>query len=561
MKRRKFMMTAGTTALAGLASARPSHAVRTGTMSTEGRSLVEIQTRSGRVRGKQLGEVAVFKGIPYAASPIGTLRFQAPKPVKRWSGIRDAFEFGPAAIQTTGGVVSWLYTEPPAMSEDCLTLNIWAPASDTPRPVIVWIHGGGYRTGASSMPLFDGSKFAEIGKVVMVTINYRLGILGWAAHPDLRDPDTGTFANWAIQDQIEALRWIKENVAAFGGDPERITVMGQSGGAINGVMIAHGSIEQPLFHQIIVMSAPYICPPATLNLTDWGTVMEALAHELGTTVAGLRSVPAKDLHNAELQQYQQHSIRTDSGRAYRGTVVDGIVLDEWPAFYALPKMPTIIGCTSMEGASRFNFFDPVSNTLLAPPPPDDAAIRAEIQDRMNALYYLGDNMPTADDVVAHYRASAKAEGRSDDMATVAMELFGDMGGRHYAVRKAEQAVLDGHQGLYFYQYGLPLNPPNHAPAHATELSIVFGTFLHPHYRAKVGDGAIQRGVSAAIIESFAAFAATGRPSSALLPEWPHFQAPGANVMVLGEANTVGRVADLPKYRQLSILDKPASLRP
>jgi len=127
------------------------------------------------------------------------------------------------------------------MSEDCLTLNIWAPTPSQPKPVIVWIHGGGYRTGATSMPVFDGAPFAEIGNVVMVTINYRLGVLGWAAHRDLADPKTGDFANWAVQDQIEALRWVRENIAAFGGDPARVTVMGQSGGAINAVMIAHGN--------------------------------------------------------------------------------------------------------------------------------------------------------------------------------------------------------------------------------------------------------------------------------------------------------------------------------
>ena len=490
--------------------------------------------------------------------PTGTRRFQAPGPVKPWNGTRDAFEFGSAAIQTIPGWVKWVFTEPETMDEDCLTLNIWTPTSEAPRPVIVWIHGGGYRTGASSMPVFDGSKFAEIGKVVMVTINYRLGIFGWAAHPELRDPDTGSFANWAIQDQIEALRWIKENIAAFGGDPDKITVMGQSGGAINAIMIAHQSNEL-LFHQNIVMSAPYICPPACMDLADWSTVMEALAKELDTTVSGLRSVPALDLHNAELRQVGEHSITTDTGR-YRGTMVDGIVLDEWPAFYGLPKMPTLIGCISLETASIFNFFDPISNTYITPPPGDDADIRAEIQKALNGFYYLGDDVPTADDVITHYRSSALANDRSDDMATVAMELFGDMAGTHYSVRKAEHAVLNGHEEVYFYQYGLPLKSPNHAPAHATELSIVFGTFLHPHYRAKIGDGDMQHSVSKAIIESFAAFAATGRPSSELLPEWPRFRAPAANVMAFGEENIVGKVVDFPKYRQLSILDKLASLR-
>jgi len=528
-------------------------------MSEDG-DLVEIQTSSGGLRGKRNGVLTVFKGIPYAQPPTGPLRFQAPQPIEPWSGTRDAFEFGPAAIQTIRAWVNWVFTEPQTMDEDCLTLNVWTPPSEEPRPVIVWIHGGGYRTGASSMPVFDGSKFAEIGNVVLVSINYRLGVLGWGAHPDLRNPDTGTFANWAVQDQIEALRWIKENIAAFGGDPDRITVMGQSGGAINAIMIARRGATPPLFHQIIAMSAPYICPPACMDMANWSTAMEALAEKFGTTIPGLRGVPAVDLHNAELQQYEEHLLTTDTGRRYRGTVVDGVVLDEWPAFYGLPKMPMLIGVIGSETASIFNFFDPITDTYLTPPPGDDASIREMIQMALSGMYYLGDDMPTAADVIAHYQSSALADGRSEDMATVAVELLGDMAGTHYALRKAEGAVLNGHEELYFYQYGLPLMSPNQAPAHATELSVVFGTFLHPYYREKIGDDDLQHSVSKAIIESFSEFAATGRPSSDLLPEWPCFKAPGANVMAFGEDDKVGEVVDFPKARQLSILDKLASMR-
>ena len=150
------------------------------------------------------------------------------------------------AIQTISiPYVAFVYSAPEKTDEDCLTLNVWSPDTHASLPVIVWIHGGGWRTGSSSMPVFDGSHYAEIGNVVFVTINYRLGVLGWAAHPDLRDADTGAFANWAVQDQVAALHWVSDNIAAFGGDPDRITVMGQSGGAINSIMRI-GSVTAPL---------------------------------------------------------------------------------------------------------------------------------------------------------------------------------------------------------------------------------------------------------------------------------------------------------------------------
>lgn len=521
---------------------------------------METLISSGRLRGLGNGKLNTFKGIPYAQAPVGALRFRAPRPVAPWQGTRDAIDFGASAIQTVGGPVSWIYPQPTHMDEDCLSLNVWAPASASSLPVVVWIHGGGYRTGSSSMPVFDGSRFAELGNVVVVTINYRLGVIGWAAHPTFEDEQNGACANWAVQDQIAALRWVRENIEAFGGDPDRITVMAQSGGAINAIMIAHQMPASPLFHQMILMSPPYISTPASLDLRDWATVTEALAKELGTTVAGLRNVPAMDLHNAELRQFQQRSVGTATGRAYRGAVLDGVVLKEWPAFHGLPNLPTVIGCIGMEGASLFSFFDPLTNQPVSPPRPDDTTLRAQIGNRVSALYHESDNAPTADDIIEHYRAAAKAEGRDVDLGIIFKELFGDTGGRHYAVRKAEHAVRGGNDNLYFYQYGLPLNPPNGPPAHATELSIFFGTYLHPFYRSKIGAGELQREVSDAIIESLATFAATGRPASPKLPEWPRFDARAANVMVFGENDNVGVVSPMPKYQQLSILDSLAAMR-
>jgi para-nitrobenzyl esterase len=521
-----------------------------------------VTTQSGDLKGRREGAVVVFRGIPYAEPPVGALRFRTPRPAKPWKGTRDAFEFGPASIQELAWGRGYPFGPIVAMNEDCLTLNVWAPVDAANRPVIVWIHGGGYRMGSSSMPAYDGRNFAAVGQVVMVSINYRLGVLGFAAHLDLRDPETGAFANWAIQDQILALRWVKENIAAFGGDPDRVTVMGESGGAINAIMLAHGAAGKSLFQQIIAMSPPYICPPATLAIDDWAISLQALAKELRTTVAGLREVPATTLHDAEMRQYLQGALKTDTGRSYRGTVADGIVLDDWPAFYALPRIPMIIGCTAAEGAMGYNCYHPISKELLSRSrPADDAAARMEAQSLLNRNYYLTDRTSGADGVLAHYRECARAEGRSDDRIAMLVELFGDAMIRHYCVRKAEQITRAGHKNVYFYHYDLPVPSPNHEPPHAWELPIAFGNHRNPLIAPWVGNGPLHDSVSNAMIDSFSNFAAAGHPQSSLLPSWPAFHPRGANVMVLGAAGVPGKVTSLPKYRQLSVLDELAALRP
>jgi carboxylesterase type B len=221
----------------------------------------------------------------------------------------------------------------------------------------------------------------------------------------------------------------------------------------------------------------------------------------------------------------------------------------------------IIGNTSQEGAILFDLYDPLTKTRISPPPADDGAARAIVKARLETFYYSNDRSPRSDDVIAFYQQCAREDGRDSSLLQVLKELFGDSASRHYAVRKAEEAARKGRKDIFYYQYGLPLMPPNGPPGHATELSIVFGTFAHLHYRDKVGDGELQQKMSRAIIEAFSTFAANGRPASPLLPSWPSFQSPATNVMVLGENEVLGQVRDLPKYKQLSCLDDLAAMRP
>ena len=269
------------------------------------------------------------------------------------------------------------------------------------------------------------------------------------------------------------------------------------------------------------------------------------------------------MHGAEWRQYVRGSLKTPTGRAYRGTAVDSIVLDAWPAHYSLPLVPMIIGCTAAEGAMGYECYHPVSKESISRNrfAGDATAARAEVAALLNRLYYVEDGADVAEEVVAHYLACASAEGRRDDSVAMLVELNGDTMIRHYCVRKAEQAARAGRSDIFFYHYGLPVAPPNHEPPHAWELPIAFGNHRNPLIAPWVGSGPLQDAVATSMIEAFSSFAAVGRPSARDLPDWPAFRAPGKNVMLLGVDGVPGRISELPKYAQLGVLDSLAAKRP
>jgi len=178
-------------------------------------------------------EVRVYKGVPFAAPPVGDLRWKGPKPAAAWPGVRAATQFSSACYQTPYPRASIYYLEPEPMSEDCLYLNVWTAAKSNKehRPVMVWIHGGGLTRGSGAVPFYDGEALAKKG-VVLVTINYRLGVFGFFAHPELsKESDRNASGNYALLDQIAALEWVHKNIQAFGGDPKRVTIFGESAGS------------------------------------------------------------------------------------------------------------------------------------------------------------------------------------------------------------------------------------------------------------------------------------------------------------------------------------------
>jgi para-nitrobenzyl esterase len=220
---------------------------------THARAGDRVRTSAGEVQGTASadGKIRVFKGIPFAAPPVGPLRWKAPQPAIPWKGVRQARVFGFRPVQSK--VYADQLFDDPGPSEDCLTLNVWTPARSSSRrlPVMVWIYGGGFEGGGSSEPRHDGEALARKG-VVVVTFNYRVGVFGFLAHPELsRESGRGTSGNYALLDQIAALRWVKANVAAFGGDPENVTIFGESAGASSVCALMTSPLARGLFHRAI----------------------------------------------------------------------------------------------------------------------------------------------------------------------------------------------------------------------------------------------------------------------------------------------------------------------
>ncbi len=322
--------------------------------------LREAMTESGAVRGIPGGDprITVYRGIPYAKPPVGELRWEAPQPHPGWQGVRDAARFAPMAMQgrlgTNPGEFYTKELHPTAaeyeISEDCLYLNIWTPAESAEErlPVFFYIHGGGLTCGYPYEMEFDGEHTARKG-CVMVTPGYRLGVFGFLAHPDLRDPSQG---NFGFLDQVAALRWVKRNIAAFGGDPDRITVAGQSAGAASVTALLCSPLSKDLFQGAILMSGGGVesGDRFACSLEDAREAGVRFFRRLGAeTVEAARALPAETVLEAQQAMYREDQDRASSP----GIVYGGDFMPEHPLKVilsgGLPDIPYMIGCCRGEG--------------------------------------------------------------------------------------------------------------------------------------------------------------------------------------------------------------------
>jgi para-nitrobenzyl esterase len=307
-------------------------------------SAAPTRVDAGLLDGVRDGDLAIYKGIPFAAPPTGELRWREPQPVAAWNGIRAADKFAPVCMQS-GSSVPGQPVEPD--SEDCLYLNIWAPANAANLPVMVWIPGGGFTQESGSIPLYWGDTLAKKG-VIVVTINYRVGVFGFFAHPELTmESAHHASGNYGLLDQIAALKWVRRNIAAFGGDPSRVTIWGQSAGSMSVDLLTASPLAHGLFQRAIGESGGFFIPPAASPIKDsfYLPGNERLGEKMGTAL-GANSISA-------LRQVTADKILKAANGAANHPIIDGYVLPKEPydIFTAAQQndVPILIGSNADEG--------------------------------------------------------------------------------------------------------------------------------------------------------------------------------------------------------------------
>jgi para-nitrobenzyl esterase len=462
-----------------------------------------VKAPAGAVEGQMQGDLRVFKGIPYAMPPVGSARWRPPVPMKPWDGVRQAIDFGPACFQPNSKLSSVYAALPMPMSEDCLTLNVWAPSEARNAPVFFWIHGGALTSGSSRDALYDGARIAERG-IVVVSINYRLGVLGWLAHPELsRESPLGISGNYGLLDQIQALQWVQRNISAFGGNPSNVTIAGESAGALSVMYLMASPPARGLFSKAISESAYMIFTPELKQRSFGSPSAEDSGSRLGAAlktpnIAALRVMDAATLTDAA----------PAAGFAPWGAIDGHIMLRQLVDIFdrgEQARVPLLAGSNSGEIRSL---------RVLAPQLPATAAdYEAVIHDR-----YLD----MADEFLRLYPSSRMEE---SILATTRDALYSWTAQR--LVKK--QSALGQPSFLYFFDHGYPAEEAAALHGfHASELPYVFGKFdSTPALWPKIPDTAQQRELSDAIIGYWTSFARTGKPQAADEPDWPSFGKTGA----------------------------------
>ena len=481
-----------------------------------GSSLAEAptaQTDAGTVSGLALADGAsVFKGVPYASPPVGALRWRPAQAARPWTGVLQAKDFGPACLQKTNLTPAEREAEgapPDKTAEDCLTLNLWIPAkADHPLPVMVWLHGGGHVAGASSLPFYDGASFARDG-VILVSVNYRLGFLGYFAHPALTKEAAADapLGDYGTSDQIEALRWVQRNIRAFGGDPANVTLFGESAGGMSTLAILSAPSAKGLFAKAIVESG-----------LGWDKHRSlAQAEALGAAAADKLGLGGAAATADQLRAASGEALVAAAEGQEPGLIVDGRLLPQSPVL-AFAKgqtlhVPMIIGTNSNEGS------------LIAHSPP--AKILAEA---------------TADELAAGKAYYGPA---APDEAALARKLWRDATFTAPARWVAAQASANQPAWLYHFDFvPVRLRKAQDGVPHGYEIPFVFDSWSHI-FGAGLLLTAADRAETQVVHGCWVAFAKTGTPTCPGAPAWPTYAPASDSLMDFSDANTVKTHFDKP----------------
>jgi para-nitrobenzyl esterase len=477
---------------------------------------VRVETPSGTLAGRELDGVRSFLGIPFAMPPVGPRRFAAPEPAPPWAGVRDAGAFGASAPQMPM-LLPLPGMDVGAMNEDCLYLNVYAPAEGAAKkPVMVWIHGGGFVIGSGSQSVYEGSRLARRGDVVVVTVNYRLGALGFLHLAELCPGLAGAVSNPGMRDQVAALDWVRRHIASFGGDPANVTIFGESAGGMSVGTLLGMPAARGLFQRAIPQSGAthHFHTPETAT-----KVAEVLLGSLGIARAdaprALRELPAQKLIEAQGQLQAQPA--SALGLLPFQPVADGDSLPR-PALQPvregeLAEVALLAGTTRDEW-KLFSLMDPTVPAL------DEAKLETR----------LGREVPEVDaeELVATYRAARRSRGEATTPVEIFAAVHTDRTFRIPAVRLAEaQAPHQARTYMYRVDWESPMLGGVLGACHAVELPFVFGTYGLPGGDQFAGKGPDVEALSARMMDVWLDFARSGDPG------WAAYESKRRTTMVFG----------------------------
>ena len=470
-------------------------------LSTASAAIVQAEVTGGAVSGTVDGGISSFKGIPFAAPPVGELRWKAPQKVVAWRGIKKADAFAPQCPSRQDNAIRG--------SEDCLYLNIWTGAQTRheKRPVMVWIYGGGFNEGATSNPVFDGTHFARDG-VVLVSIAYRVGVLGFLAHPDLSRESGNSSGAYGLQDQIAALQWVKKNINGFGGDPHRVTLFGESSGAISVSLLTAAPAARGSFRYAIAQSGGAFLQPPRLIDHD-GPPLQSLAYAESMGQRFFTSLNAANLAQARRIPTQQLLEAATQSPWWWWVVVDGNVLPgpnfELYQHGRFSDIPILIGFNSDDRHG-----DPDSHDTIG-----------WFEDYVAHNYA---QCPSLD----HSILAAYPHRTDTEAAQAYRDLFNDTwyGGNALSWAQLHNRYARSSTYVYYFDIRTPQTP--YGAPHGADLPYVFGNFQHPASNEDLATSTLMR-------HYWINFATRGDPNGPGLPPWPNFTHAAQDALIFDRA--------------------------
>ncbi len=472
------------------------------------------------VSGTDAGSYVAFKNIPFAEPPVAALRWKPPVRETAWNDTRDATEFGPINAQAEMMLETLMGGVEAQKSEDCLTLNVWTPSLDGQRPVMVWIHGGAFQFGSGSTTWYDGAQFATNGDVVLVTINYRLGPFGFLYLAELFGPEFAASGNLGILDQIAALDWVKECIANFGGDPNNVTIFGESAGgaSVSTLMGTPAARPGELFHKVIAQSgaASWSLEPerATRNAVK---VLDAL----GIAAGDLDALLGADT-DAIVQASTVLGSETSDAALPFAPVIDGVVLTESPldaVRAGSARGVALLTGTNLDEMTLFNLIDPGLAAI------DEAGLASRVAQR------FGDDATT---IIKQYR-SERPDASLADLWTA---ISSDAVFRIPAIRLVEGHLPHGPAHMYLFTWPTPVFGGSLKSCHAVEIPFVFNNLDQAGVSIFLGDGPERAAIAAAAHASWIRFAHLGDPQHEAIPEWPRYETQHRHTMQIDVAWTL-----------------------